>query len=104
MPHSYYDYGTDTVIGTHNYTTRPSTWSGANVQTDRTRYYGWPKGGTRAVLLPESMWSDIQDGTATGIAVGPGVTNDIYYYSYYNGADPDYTPSSRPYLKVTYSK
>ena len=104
MPHSYYDYGTDTVIGTHNYTTRPSTWDDANVVQDRTRYYGWPKGGTRAVSLPEAMWADIQDGTATGIAVGPGPTSDIYYYSYYNGADPDITPNSRPYLKVTYSK
>jgi hypothetical protein len=104
MPHSYYDYGTDMVLGTHTYTSRPSTWDDAQVTQDRMRYYGWPVGASRSVTLTDAMAYDIANGIATGFAVGPGPSTDIYYYSYFNGADPNITPNNRPYLKITYSK
>jgi hypothetical protein len=104
MPHSFYDYGTDCVIGTHDYTSRPGYWAVSHVFQDRMRYYGWPKSSTRAVTLTDGMVDDIVSGTAKGIAIGPGPTSDIYYYSYFNGADPTITSSNRPYIEITYSK
>jgi hypothetical protein len=99
--HTYQDSGTDVVIGTHSYTSRPSTWSSGSVNSDIQRYAAWPYGAIRTVTLDSSIGTALQSGTATGIAIGPGPTTSNYYYSYFRSPTAS---SGRPYLKITYSK
>ena len=99
--HCYRNEGTDLIIGTHSYTSRPSTWSDGSVVQDRQRYYDWPYGAIRTVTLNSDIGTDLQDGSATGIAIGPGPTTNTAYYSYFRSP---YSSSGRPYLKITYSK
>lgn len=98
---TYYDSGTDLIVGTHSYTSRPSTWADGSVDQDRTRYTNWPYGATRTVTLPMDMALDLTNNTAKGVAIGPGATSDLWYYSYFRSATAS---SGKPYLKISYSR
>lgn len=97
--HWYFDAGGTAVIGTHNYTSKPSTWTDSRVNQNRQQSSGWPKPGSRTVTLSASFGTDFQDGTATGIAFGPGPTTSQTYYGKFTGSG-----TGRPRLTITYTK
>lgn len=97
--HWYYNDGGTAIVGTHNQavSSAPSTWSGtSSINT----YASWPKGGTLAVVLNNSIGTAIQAGTAKGIVLGPGTSTNKLYYGYFAGQNS----TSRPKLTITYSK
>lgn len=95
--HFYQNSGGTAVLGTHNYTSAPSTWSDGTVNQSRTTH-AWTKGATQTVNLGTSYGTDLKSGAAKGIALGPGDSTSINYYSYFDGT------VGQPKLKITYTK
>jgi hypothetical protein len=92
--------GGTAVIGTHNYTAKPSTWAAANVFKDQQRLAGVVQGRTYSVqLTPWAAWA-LQQGLVAGCAFGPAPSTSGTYYSYYRGA----TEGGKPYLVITFTK
>ncbi|MCX4232800.1 hypothetical protein [Streptomyces ortus] len=98
--HWYQSTGGTAVLGTHNYSARPSTWTNSRVTQDRLQYANWPRPGKRTVALPISWVGEIAVGITTGIAVGPGPSSSTVYYGRFDGA----SSSNRPVLTVKYTK
>jgi len=99
--HWYSNAGGTAVIGTHDYTSRPGTWSDGRVDQDRMRSSGWPKPGKRTVTLPNGWGNEFKNGSAAGIAFGPGPDNGTTYYGKFTGAGGG---SNQPVLTITYTK
>jgi hypothetical protein len=99
--HWYYNDGGTAVIGTHNYTARPSSWSSSHVNDNRQQSTGWPKPGKRTVTLSNTIGNEFKSGVTTGIAIGPGPTTDVRYYGRFVGWDGG---SNAPILTITYTK
>lgn len=97
--HWWYNSGGTAVIGTHNYTSKPSSWADSKVNQDRTRSSGWPRSAKRTVTLSNSIGNEFRDGTTTGIAFGPGPSSDVIYYGKFTGSG-----SNRPSITITYTK
>lgn len=97
--HWYYNAGGTAVIGTHSYTSKPSTWADGSVNQNRQQSSGWPKPGSRTVTLIAAIGTDFQSGAARGIAFGPGPSTDLTYYGKFTGSG-----SGRPRLTITYTK
>lgn len=95
--HFYNNSGGTAVLGTHNYTSAPSTWSDGSVNQSRTTY-SWAKGATKTVDLGVSYGNDLKSGSAKGIALGPGDSTSLTYYGYFDGT------VGSPKLKITYEK
>jgi hypothetical protein len=104
--HAYWNAGMIFEWGTHNYTAKPSTWSGTNVNERRGSYGsgggagGLAAGQTKTITLANSIGTEFQNGTSKGLAFGPGPTNSLDYYGYIYGA----TQTGKPYLTITYTK
>lgn len=97
--HFYNNSGGTAVIGTHDYGSSPSTWSGSRVDESR-QNFSWAKGAKKTVTLSNSFGTDFKSGNATGIALGPGDSTSLTYYSYFSGQNS----SNKPVLKITYTK
>lgn len=97
--HFYNNSGGTAVIGTHSYGSAPSTWSGGTVNESR-ETESWAKGALKWVTLSNSFGTDFKSGAATGIALGPGDTTSLTYYSYWVGQNG----TNKPQLKITYTK
>lgn len=97
--HWWYNSGGTAVIGTHNYTSKPSTWADSRVSQDRTRSSGWARGARKTVTLSNTIGNELRDGTSTGIAFGPGPSSDVLYYGKFTGSG-----SARPVITITYTK
>lgn len=96
-----YSFGGSTIlVGTHNYSSKPSTWNGANVVERRKSLKHTYGQKTVVVDLGTTIGNEFKAGTTRGIAVGPPSSTDRYYYSKYRGA----TQSGKPYLTITYTK
>lgn len=95
--HFYQNSGGTAVIGTHSYTSAPSTWSTGSVIENR-ETESWAKGATKTVTLSNSFGTDLQSGAARGIAIGPGNSTSNIYYGYFDGR------VGQPKLKITYTK
>lgn len=96
--HTYWNGGARIYVGTHDYGSKPSSWSSGSVQEQRvSKSHG--KSSTVSVDLGTNIGKQLQDGTHKGVAVGPPPNNSNDYYAYYRGA----TQSDRPYLKITYT-
>jgi len=97
---SYYTAGLTTVMGSHNYSAKPSTWSTANVFEDQgkkascLRYHSY--------VVPLSSWQcwAWRTGNIKGMAFGPGPSTNHVYYGYMYGA----TQGGKPYVTFTYYK
>lgn len=100
--HYYQNSGGTAVLGTHSYSnsSAPSTWSGGTVNESRSTF-SWVKGAKSTVSLGTSYGNDFKSGAAKGIALGPGDTTSINYYSYWYG---NIGQSNSPQLKITYTK
>jgi hypothetical protein len=97
--HWYLNAGGTAVIGTHSYTSKPSTWADGSVNQNRQTSSGWPKPGSRTVTLAAAFGTDFQSGAARGIAFGPGINETTTYYGKFTGSG-----ASRPKLTITYTK
>ncbi len=99
--HWHYNAGGTAVIGWHDYSSRPGTWSGGRVHEDEVRSSSWPKPGQRTVTLSASTWGAvIKSGTCKGIALGPGASDSPTYYGRFNGNGM----AREPYLDIVYVK
>jgi hypothetical protein len=101
--HSYYNDGFALDVGTHNYTAKPSTWANGNVNQQRTginRPPGIAAGETVKLSLGTTIGAEFKSQVSRGIAIGPGLDNQLVYYGYLYGA----TQSGKPYLTITYTK
>lgn len=97
--HWYWNDGGTARIGTHNYTGRPSSWSGSRVNPQRISSSNWPKPGKRKVSLGVTIGNDFKSGEAKGITLGP-TTGTKTQYGRFNGAGQ----SSAPVLTIVYVK
>lgn len=98
--HFYNNSGGTLVLGTHSYTALPSTWSGGSVNESRTTY-SWAKGAKSTQSIGVQYGQDFQSGAARGLAIGPGDSTSLTYYSYWVGQNGG---SNKPQLKITYTK
>ena len=97
--HFYYNSGGVACIGTHNYGGAPSTWSGSRVDEIR-QTFNWAKGAVKWVTVSNTFGTDLRDGTATGLALGPGVNTSLTYYGFFAGQNGTY----KPQIRITYTK
>lgn len=96
--HSYWNGGMTLYVGTHDYATKPGSWSDGQVQ-ERRKHKDHGQGASVSVDLGVTIGNELKAGTHKGIAIGPPPSNSANYYGYYKGA----TQSSKPYLKITYT-
>jgi hypothetical protein len=97
--HWWYNSGGTAVIGTHNYSSKPSSWSDGTVSQDRQRQSGWARGARKTVTLSNTIGNELKAGSSKGIAFGPGPSSDVIYYGKFTGSG-----SARPVLTITYTK
>ncbi|KND38488.1 phage tail protein [Streptomyces acidiscabies] len=98
--HWYYNAGGTARLGTHNYTSRPTTWTDSRVNQNRWTSASWPKPGKRTIALPTSVGDEFKAGTSTGISTGPGSSN-YTDYGRFAGAG---SGSNTPVLEIVYTK
>lgn len=96
--HWYYNAGGTAYLGTHTYSSKPSSWSTSSVAENRL-HTSWGKGATKTVELGVTIGNEFKAGTTKGVAFGPPPYG-LSYYGYFRGAKLSY----RPYLTITYVK
>jgi hypothetical protein len=97
--HFWYYAGGTIYLGTHTYTSKPSTYNTSNGVERRWKQTKWPRNAWRTVSGGAAGGVLFQKGTAKGIVVGWG-DNDHETYGYLAGA----TMKQRPYLTITFKK
>lgn len=97
--HWWFNSGGTAVIGTHNYTSKPSSWSGSRVNESRQTSSGWPRSASRTVVLSTTIGNEFKAGTTTGLAFGPGDSSSTIYYGKFSGSG-----SNRPSITITFVK
>lgn len=95
--HWYWNVGGSAVIGTHDYTGRPSTWSTSRVTEQRVYSHLWPKPGKRKVSLGTTIGNEFRTGVAKGIALGPTNGTKTQYGKINGNAQPN-----EPLLTIVY--
>jgi hypothetical protein len=100
VAHSYYNAGLTTVMGSHKYTSKPSTWADSNVYQNQGQKARCVAGHT--YVVPLSAWQcwAWQQGVISGMAFGPGPSTNLVYYGYMYGA----TEAAKPFVQFTYYK
>jgi hypothetical protein len=97
--HFYNNSGGTAIVGTHTYTSEPSSASLSNV-SENLASFSFAKGEAKWVTLPNSIGTAFKGGTARGIALGPGPSTSATYYGYFAGNGQ----SGEPVLEITYEK
>lgn len=69
--HWHWNTGGTAIIGTHNFTGRPSLWTPGRANTGRVTSANWPKPGKRKVSLGTAIGNEFRTGVSKGIALGP---------------------------------
>ena len=98
--HAYWNSGLTAVIGAHNYTSKPGSWSAGNVWQNQIRKGSCAADRNYTVNLTSWHCWAFQNGTITGMAFGPAPSTDLTYYGFMYGG----TGGGRPYLTFTYYK
>lgn len=93
--HFWYAKGGKASIVSHNFSNRPNKFNYVGSLTESS----FTKGQSKWVTLPLSVGNQLKRGSVTGFGLFKN-TNDLDYYGYFSGA----TSSSRPVLRVTYTK
>lgn len=97
--HARWNRGLYAEIGSHNYSSKPSTWSGGTVR--ERRWNKWvTEGGAVTVNAGTTFGNELKAGTSKGIGIGPERTNDHDNYGFFYGA----SYSSKPYITIKYRK
>ncbi len=94
--------GLDVIVSSHTYTSKPTTWDGANVTKDRGRTNNVLEGASATLNLGTIIGGELKSGATRGFGFGPSGDNSrvLDRYGYLYGAGT----SSRPYLSITYTK
>lgn len=100
VAHSYYNSGLTAVVGSHKYTSKPSSWSSSNVYQNQIRRSSCVAGKTYSVNLSDWHCWAFRTGAITGMAFGPGPSSSKTYYGYMYGG----TEAAKPYVQFTYYK
>lgn len=100
VAHTYYGAGSTIYFGTHNYTSKPSTWNGANVNERVNTKAKCVAGKTYTIALTSGQLTSFKNGNLTGLAVGPAPDNGLDGYAYLYG----YGLTGAPKLTFKYSK
>lgn len=97
--HARWNKGLNAEIGSHNYSSKGSTWVDAQVR--QRRWTAWvSEGGSVTVNAGATFGKELQAGTSRGIGLGPEATNNHDHYGFFYGA----TQSGKPYITVKYRK
>lgn len=96
--HWYNNSGGTAVIGTHNKTSEPSSWSATGTNSDRLRYAWNTKTGGRNISLGTTIGNEFLSGSTKGIMIGPGASTSSTYYGYFEDAG-----SYKPTLTIKYT-
>lgn len=97
--HARWNKGLYAEIGSHNYSSKGSTWVDSQVR--QRRWTAWvTEGGSVTVNAGATFGKELQAGTSRGIGLGPEATNDHDHYGFFYGA----TQSGKPYITVKYRK
>ena len=91
--------GVRTIIGGHDYVSKPSTWSDSRVDQHIHACYSKEK-KVNTFMLGSKMRNGLKSGLYKGIAFGPGPAQTDWYYGAYNGA----TMANKPKLTIVYWK
>jgi len=96
VKHAWGGAGISVRVSSHNYTSKPSSWSSGNVNTERAAFGSQKEGATYTQILPVAIGNEFKAGTTRGLGFGPGPsTSASAYYGYmYSG----------PKLTITYTK
>lgn len=97
--HSYWNSGLTAIIGTHNYSSKPATWSNGNVFQNQQSKGSCAANHRYSVNLTAWQCWAFQNGTVKGMAFGPAPNTNLVYYGYMYG-----TGGNRPSLTLTYYK
>jgi len=100
FPHWWNSAGGTAIIGTHNFTSMPSTWDKSRVNYQRWNSSNWPRHAWRNVTLPTAVAGEFANGTTCGFGLGPAYHNTTEYYGYAYGA----YDAAKPYITITYTK
>jgi hypothetical protein len=98
--HARWNKGLYAQVGTHDYVSKPSTWSSGTVSERRYGKKWVTEGGTLTINTGVSLGKEFLNGSTRGIAIGPEATNDHDNYGFFYGA----THSARPYITIKYRK
>jgi hypothetical protein len=98
--HAYYSAGMDLWYGAHNYTSKPSSWSGGNVFERLADSTGIKGGSSYTADLTSYLGASLKSGAYRGIAFGPAPSTSHTHYGYLSGA----TESGKPTLTIQYTK
>jgi hypothetical protein len=96
--HWYYNSGGTAVIGVHNHTSEPSTFSHTAYGTKTQSFSS--RGQALWIDMPNVVGNGLRDGNYKGISIFANSTSMSYYGVFYGAGDG----SSRPKLKITYEK
>jgi hypothetical protein len=95
--HARWNKGLYVFIGSHNHTSKPSTWSAGS--TRERRWKKWVVEGGSVTLNPGiTFGNELKSGSSRGIAIGPETDSDNYGFFY--GA----SHSNRPSITIRYRK
>lgn len=95
--HARWNKGLYVFVGTHNYSSKPSTWNGSNVR--ERRWKKWvAEGASVTINIGVSAGNEFKSGSARGMGIGPESDSDNY--GYFRGA----TQGGKPYLTIKYRK
>jgi hypothetical protein len=95
--HARWNRGLTVQLGTHTYTSKPSTFSTANVQESKwAKFVG--EGNSVTADMGTATGRAFRDGGINGICIGPDSNPDNY--GYFRGA----TQSNRPFITIQYRK
>lgn len=98
--HAWYDSGVSVYFGIHNFTAKPTTWTGGGIPRQRIVNHRYGKPQFREVNMPLEFATMIRDGTGKGIAI-EAPTSSREFYGYAAGVGSGYAV---PALIINYTK
>ncbi|MCY7948673.1 hypothetical protein P8891_06015 [Bacillus atrophaeus] len=96
--HWYYQAGGKAVIGYHNHSSKPSTFSHSKYAAKTESYSS--RGQAKWIDMPNSFGEGLRDGKYEGFSIYANSTNMNFYGVFYGVHDG----SSKPKIKITYTK
>ncbi len=96
--HWYYYAGGTVVVGYHNHASEPTNFSHSKYNAKTDSYSA--RGQAKWITMPKEFGEQLRDGSAKGFSIFANSTSYNYYGIFYGA----YDGSSRPKIKITYTK